>query len=147
VLGMVGERLAEPDAAEGFLLDGFPRTRAQAEGLTQVLRDRGLDAVIELDVPTDIVVDRISSRRVCARCGAVQTSESTAAGRCHQCGSTELVQRDDDTEEAVRRRLEVYEQETAPLVDYYRDLGLLVTIDGKGDPGVVLDRILEALGT
>jgi adenylate kinase len=145
ILGMVEERLREPDAQGGFLLDGFPRTRVQAEGLAAVLGDRGLDAVVELDVPTDVVVERISSRRVCADCGTVQTAESLAAGTCPNCGSSRLVQRDDDTEEAVRRRLALYEEQTAPLVDYYRDHGVLVTVDGDGDPAEVLDRILEAL--
>jgi adenylate kinase len=145
ILGMVEERLAEADAASGFLLDGFPRTRVQAEGLAAVLGERGLDAVVELDVPTEVVVERISSRRVCADCGTVQTPESVAAGACPNCGSGRLVQRDDDTADAVRRRLALYDEQTRPLVDFYRDQGVLVTVDGDGDPAEVLDRILEAL--
>jgi adenylate kinase len=145
MLGMVGDRLAEPDAAAGFLLDGFPRTRVQAEGLAATLGQGALDAVVELDVPTDVVVERISSRRVCAACGAVQTPESVGEGTCWSCAGRELVQRDDDTEVAVRRRLALYEEQTAPLVDYYRSQGLLATVDGDGDPSEVLDRILEAI--
>jgi len=148
VLGMVEERLAEPDAARGFLLDGFPRTKAQAEGLADVVGPGGLDAVIELQVPTDVVVDRISRRRVCAQCGTTYDAGSPPQGgwdACDNCGCGPVVQRDDDREEAVRRRLDLYEQETAPLASWYADQGLLVPVDGVGDPDDVFDRILAAL--
>ncbi len=149
VLGMVRERLARPDAEEGFLLDGFPRTRPQAEGLREVVGTDGIDRVVELVVPTDAVVERISGRRVCADCGATYhvTSPPRAGwGTCDQCGGSQIVQRDDDTEDAVRRRLAIYERETAPLADYYAEQGLLVRVDGVGDPDEVFVRILTTVG-
>jgi adenylate kinase len=148
VLGMVQERLAEPDAATGFLLDGFPRTKAQAEGLAEVVGPDGLDAVVELTVPTDVVVERISNRRVCQRCGATYDVGSPPAGgwdACDTCGGGPIVQRDDDREEAVRRRLDLYEQETAPLAGWYAEQGLLVPVDGVGSPDEVFERILAGL--
>jgi adenylate kinase len=148
VLGMVQERLAEPDAARGFLLDGFPRTKAQAEGLAEVVGADGLDGVVELQVPTDVVVDRISRRRVCAQCGATYDADSPPEGgwdACDGCGGGPVVQRDDDREEAVRRRLDLYEQETAPLASWYADQGLLVPVDGVGTPDEVFARIEAGL--
>jgi adenylate kinase len=148
VLGMVEERLAQPDAAKGFLLDGFPRTMPQAQGLADVIGPGGLDAVVELDVPTDVVVDRISQRRICSQCGAtydVRTPPEGGWGTCDVCGKGPVVQRDDDREEAVRRRLDIYEQETAPLAGWYADQGLLVPVDGVGSPDEVFDRILTGL--
>jgi adenylate kinase len=148
VLGMVQERLAEPDAATGFLLDGFPRTKPQAEGLAGILGPGGLDAVVELLVPTDVVVDRISRRRVCLSCGATYEASSPPKGGwdvCDVCGKGPIVQRDDDREEAVRRRLDLYEQETAPLARWYADQGLLVPVDGVGSPDEVFARIEAGL--
>jgi adenylate kinase len=144
VLGMVQERLAAPDAERGFLLDGFPRTKAQAEGLAEVVGPDGLDGVVELQVPTDVVVERISRRRVCAQCGATYDVGAPPAGGwdvCDTCGGGPIVQRDDDREEAVRRRLDLYEQETAPLASWYAEQGLLVPIDGEGTPDEVFERI------
>jgi adenylate kinase len=148
VLGMVRERLALPDAADGFLLDGFPRTRPQAEGLREVVGDGGLDAVVELEVPTDAVVERISGRRVCADCGAtyhVSQPPRHGWGRCDQCNGSHVIQRDDDTEDAVRRRLAIYERETAPLAEYYAAQRLLSRVDGLGDPDEVFVRMLAAV--
>jgi adenylate kinase len=148
VLGMVRERLAQPDAAKGFLLDGFPRTRPQAEGLAEVVGPGGLDAVVELEVPTDIVVGRISGRRVCQSCGATyHVSAPPVKGWdvCDVCGSGPIVQRDDDREDAVRRRLDIYEEETAPLGAWYAEQGLRVPVDGVGEPDDVFARILAAL--
>lgn len=149
VLGMVRERLARPDAEHGFLLDGFPRTLPQAHGLREVVGEDGLDRVIELAVPTEAVVERISGRRVCADCGAtyhVTTPPRQGWGHCDQCGGSHVVQRDDDNELAVRRRLAIYERETAPLADYYADGNLLARVDGVGDPDEVFVRILTAVG-
>jgi adenylate kinase len=148
VLGMVQERLGEPDAETGFLLDGFPRTKAQAEGLADVVGADGLDAVVELVVPTDVVVDRISRRRVCQQCGTTYheaTPPKAGWDTCDSCGGGPVVQRDDDREEAVRRRLDLYEQETAPLAGWYADQGLLVPVDGVGHPDEVFERIRAGL--
>ncbi|HVX16612.1 MAG TPA: adenylate kinase [Acidimicrobiales bacterium] len=131
----------------GFILDGFPRTVAQAGELRRIVEGRGgLDLVVNLEVPTDVVLDRLASRRVCTDCGAnYSTSEPPKNGWvCDDCGG-DVVQRDDDTEEAISRRLALYEKETAPLVDWYRDAGLLAEIDGLGDAAEVTERVVAAI--
>lgn len=134
VIGLVKHRLAEPDARRGFILDGFPRTDAQAEALDRALAElgRGIDAVISIDVARDVIVRRLTSRRTCRRCGKIYslvTDPPSDPAKCDACGG-ELYQRDDDTVETVTNRLAVYDRSTAPLVDYYRAKGLLRQIDG-----------------
>lgn len=146
---MVRSRLAEPDAREGFLLDGFPRNVAQAETLDSMLvdLDRRLDAVLELRVETEEVVQRLSGRRTCRKCGHVQHvayDPPAVDGVCDRCGG-ELIQRDDDHEETIRRRLEVYQEQTAPLVSFYAERGLLVAIQAVGPVEEVTARALDAL--
>jgi len=127
--------------------DGVPRNIVQAEALAGMLGPRGLDVVINLDVSTEVVLRRIAGRRVCPSCGAnynVVDNPPKVPGSCDACGG-KLVQRDDDTEDAVRRRLEIYESATAPLVDWYRDQGLLATVDAVGDPDEVTERVVAAV--
>lgn len=148
MVGIVNDRLHRPDAEPGWILDGFPRTVGQAEALAAIATDRSVQVVIDLDVPNDVVVERISSRRMCVSCGTIYSvgDESAISGACAKCGG-QVVQRDDDTESAIRRRLELYERETAPLVEHYRKVGLLVTVDGLGDPDEVSDRLAKAVAS
>jgi adenylate kinase len=149
VIGVVAERLAKDDAVnDGFVLDGFPRTRVQAEELQRLLRPDGLDAAVDIDVPTEVVVERISGRRVCITCGTpYHVSAPPKSGwTCDKDGG-EVVQREDDTPEAVKKRLELYEEATRPLLDFYEGLGLLVTIDGVGDPDEVFNRVIDGVET
>ena len=144
VIGLVAERLQEnPDAP--YLLDGFPRTPAQAVALDGVLSDLGkkLDYAIALSVDHDVVVERISSRRLCRGCGFIGTVADGAT--CPECGG-EMYQRDDDNAEAVRNRLEVYDKQTSPLIDYYRGNGALVEVDGNRAPEEVYAEIREIVG-
>ena len=147
VIGVVAERLAQEDVVDhGFILDGFPRTKVQAEALQQLLGPKGLDAAVDIDVPTEVVVERISGRRVCTTCGATYSVNAPPKvdWTCDKDGGA-VVQREDDTPDAVRRRLDLYERNTRPLLDYYESLGLLATVDGDGDPDQVFDRILHAV--
>ncbi|WP_322753599.1 adenylate kinase [Frankia sp. Cas3] len=148
-IGMVRNRLAEEDAAKGFLLDGFPRNVPQAEVLGQLLEGMGtrLDVVLELVVDDDEVVRRLSGRRTCRNCGHiwhVDFDPPAAEGVCDRCGG-ELFQRDDDRSETVRHRLEVYAEQTSPLVAYYAAKGLLIGLDATGPVDNVTDRALDAL--
>ena len=147
VIGVVAERLAKDDAIEyGFVLDGFPRTKVQAEELQRLLGPGGLDAAVDIDVPTEVVLDRISGRRVCRTCGATYHVDHPPKvdWLCDKDGG-DVVQREDDKPEAITRRLELYERDTRPLLDFYAGIGLLVTVDGDGDPDHVFDRILDAV--
>jgi adenylate kinase len=142
---MVGVRLQFEDVAKGFILDGFPRTVGQAEFLDGALRDQGkvLDAVINLDVPPLVVVDRLAGRRACPSCGAsyhLRHKPPRVEGRCDNCGSA-LGVRADDAAEVVRGRLEVYQRQTAPVLEYYRGQGRLRDVDGVGTPEEVAERI------
>jgi adenylate kinase len=146
---MVRDRLGEPDASKGFLLDGFPRTVQQAYELDGILSDLGtqLDAVLELDVDDDEVVRRLSGRRTCKKCGHVWHLEfdpPSAAGVCDKCAG-ELYQRDDDKPETVRHRLGVYREQTAPLSGFYEQEGLLAQIDAIGAVEEVTQRAMTAL--
>ena len=147
VMEMVGARLSERDTSgRGFVLDGCPRTTNQAESLEKLVEPFGLDLVIDLQVPTSLVMKRLASRRVCVDCGA---NYSTAAPplvnwTCDVCGG-EVVQRQDDTEEAIERRLNLYEEETAPLLDWYKTRDLLVEINGTGSPDAVTRRVVGAI--
>jgi adenylate kinase len=151
ILGMVRERLAAPDAARGFILDGFPRTVPQAEGLEQMLAVIGqpLDAAVLFDVDSELLVKRISGRRTCQDCGRVfnvHTAPPPSPPPCSgQCETPRLVQRPDDKEETVARRLEVYEEQTRPLVGFYEQRGLLRSIDAEGDLPTVTARLEAAL--
>jgi adenylate kinase len=146
---MVRDRLAEDDAAKGFLLDGFPRNVPQAQVLDAMLLELGtsLDVVLELVVDDDEVVRRLSGRRTCRNCNRVwhlDFEPPEVDGVCDRCGG-ELFQRDDDREETIRHRLEVYAEQTAPLVGYYADAGILVGIDATGPVDDVTDRAIRAL--
>jgi adenylate kinase len=148
-IAMVRDRLAEDDAASGFLLDGFPRTVPQAEALKAMLAElhTPLDAVLELKVDDEEVVRRLSGRRTCRQCGHVWHLEfdpPKQEGVCDLC-SGQLFQRDDDLPETIRRRLDVYAEQTAPLVGYYDDAGMLVTIEATGAVDGVTKRAIAAL--
>ncbi|MBQ1048821.1 adenylate kinase [Micromonospora sp. C51] len=148
-INMVRDRLAEPDAAEGFLLDGFPRTTPQAAALDKLLADLGtaLDIVLELVVDDDEVIRRLSGRRTCRGCGKIWHVEFDATSRegiCDRCGA-ELFQRDDDKPETIAARLREYAEKTAPLVDYYGAQGKLVGIDATGPVEDVTVRAIDAL--
>jgi len=147
---LVAERVREKDCEKGFLLDGFPRTIAQADGLQKMLKPLGLqlDRVLSVQVPTDVIVERLSGRRTCKDCGAmyhVVFGPSKKAGVCDKCGAS-LYQREDDREETIAARLKVYENQTAPLIKYYREQGLLREIDGVGSIEEIRRRVIEALG-
>ncbi|HWH09733.1 MAG TPA: adenylate kinase [Solirubrobacteraceae bacterium] len=151
IIGVILERLLDDDARDGFLLDGFPRTIEQADALAVELEklDRRLTAALVIEVPDDEAVRRISGRRVSRKTGRVYHVEFDPpkhAGRCDIDGS-ELIQRDDDAEDTVRRRLEVYRRQTAPLIDYYEERGLLRRVDGSRSPAEVHDHIRATLAT
>ncbi|MGP4008646.1 adenylate kinase [Streptomyces sp. 4N124] len=149
-IAMAKDRMEQPDAENGFLLDGFPRNVSQAEALDEVLEteDVKLDAVLDLEAPEEEVVKRIAGRRICRRDSAhvfhVTYSAPKKEGVCDVCGG-ELYQRDDDSEETVRKRLEVYHTQTEPIIDYYKTQGLVVTINAMGPVDEVTGRALEAL--
>jgi adenylate kinase len=147
MVGIVQEWLGEPNEHKGFIMDGFPRTVPQAEKLSDALGNHGVDQVLFLDVPRQILIERLVARRVCASCGAEYNlvfKKPARAGICDLCGG-ELVQRSDDLEATVRRRLEVYRESTAPLLEYYRKRGVLVNVNGQGDREDVFGRLLKAL--
>lgn len=148
-IGIVRERLAQPDCDNGFLLDGFPRTIPQAEALTKILAEmnRSLDAAVNIEVPNDILLPRMTGRRVCRQCGAtyhIKFNPPQQPLQCDQCAG-ELYQRSDDSEETVANRLAVYQQQTEPLVAYYLHRGLLKTINGNQSLQEVFDDICRSL--
>jgi adenylate kinase len=149
VIEIVGERIAEPDCSKGFLLDGFPRTTSQADALAEMLSKMGrsIDHVVCIQVDKEEVVKRLSGRRSCRACGYPQHIEfnpPAVEGVCDKCGG-ELYHRSDDQEDAIRQRLETYDDQTQPLIEYYEQRGLLRPVDGEGDVGTVYERIRKAL--
>ncbi len=137
ILGMVEQRILRDDCKDGFLFDGFPRTLAQAEALERIC---AVDAVIDIAVPDARLVERISGRRMCPACGAVYHVSAYASPNCERCGAA-LYQRDDDRRETVENRLLVYQRSTKPLIDYYREKGLLTTVDGDAGMDAVTGQI------
>lgn len=149
VIGLVEEQVDSPDGVDGFILDGFPRTVIQANTLTELLNSKGksLDKVIHFVIPRDEVVRRLSGRRSCSQCPAVYHIDFVPPrtdGLCDECGG-ELVQRSDDRKETVESRLSVFEEQTAPLITYYRERGLLGELDGAGPVGTVQERLERLL--
>lgn len=147
MIGIVRERLSRPDAdSRGYILDGFPRTIDQAEALDEICARKPIDVVLDLNVPREIVLERISARRVCRDCG----SNYTAGGNdpdpwiCEVCGG-DVQQRADDTPESVNRRLDIYEEQTLPLLKYYGDLQRLAVVNGVGQPDSVFNRLVKAV--
>ena len=144
IMDIMEQRLQEEDCKNGYLLDGFPRTIPQAEALRKLLAKLGekLDCALELNIPTDVIIDRLTTRRTCVKCGEiynVKYKPPQVEGICDVCGS-EVVQRDDETEEAIQNRLQVYNDQTAPLVEFYRDEGLLVSV-----PSSDIDDVMVAI--
>lgn len=144
IMGIMEQRLKQDDCKAGYLLDGFPRTIPQAEALKLLLEKMGekLDCALELDIAREVIIDRLTTRRTCTQCGEiynVKSKPSKVEGICDVCGG-DIVQRDDETEEAILNRLEVYAEQTAPLIGFYRDEGLLLTIQGSDS-----DQVLAAL--
>jgi adenylate kinase len=148
MIGLVDERLRKPDAdSRGYILDGFPRTVAQAQALQRITDDRPIHVVIDLDVPREIVLERLSSRRVCRDCGTNYTATAADDRKmwiCDTCGG-DVEQRADDTPEAVNRRLDLYETQTAPLINHYSKMGLLSVVNGVGHPDFVFKRVCDAV--
>ena len=150
IIAMVESRLQEPDCKEGFLLDGFPRTTPQAEALDLLLEKLGiaLDAVVELDVDDEVVVQRLTTRRGCKSCGEIYNTllkPTKVECVCDKCGG-EVIQRDDDKESVIRNRLSVFHEQTAPLIEYYRNKGILLTVDATGGKDAVLNLLEKRKG-
>ncbi|HEX6084331.1 MAG TPA: adenylate kinase [Thermoanaerobaculia bacterium] len=148
MIGIINERLARPDAQKGFILDGFPRTLVQAEKLDGIVGN-GTDPlrVLQLLVPDDAIVQRITMRRTCAQCGAIYHLENNPPANgsvCDRCGA-EVIARPDDTEEAVRKRLESFHRQTMPVATYYKSKSILREVDGVGPLDVVFERIEKSL--
>jgi len=148
-INMVKDRLQQEDCKQGYLLDGFPRTVSQAEALQDFLesRNESLDTALLIEVPIDFILERMTGRRVCPSCGASYHIKFNPAvnGKCELCGS-DVVQRKDDTEETVKERLDVYEKQTQPLIDFYKDKNLLSTVDGTQAINKVFEGICRVLG-
>ncbi len=147
MVGLIRERLSQPDAVgRGYILDGFPRTVPQAVALDEITADLPIDVVIDLDVPREMVLNRLSARRVCRDCGTnyVSSGIEKLPWICEVCGG-DVMRRDDDTPEAIMHRLDLYEEQTAPLIDFYQSNGRLTIIDGVASADEVSRRITEAV--
>jgi adenylate kinase len=147
MIGLVAERIQADDARDrGYILDGFPRTVAQAVSLDEITASHPLDVVVDLVVPRDLVLSRLSARRVCRDCGAnfQATGTEPSPWTCENCGG-DVVQRDDDTPDAINKRLDLYETQTQPLIDFYGESGRLAQIDGVGSPDEVFARLTKAV--
>lgn len=149
VVGIVRERLKASDCTGGFILDGFPRTLPQAEALNAALGNMGreIDHVVSIEADNEELIKRLTGRRTCRSCGAmyhIAFDPPTRDGVCDKCGG-ELYQRDDDKEETIRARLQVYEDQTAPLIEYYRKQGLLRSVDGVGEIGEIFQKIMKII--
>lgn len=150
-INMVRDRLNQKDCKNGYLLDGFPRTVSQAEALQEFLRERNekLDTALCIEVPRGFILERMTGRRVCLSCGAsyhIKFNPSTVDGVCDVCGDN-IIQRKDDVEETVKERLDVYERQTQPLIDFYREKNLLSTVDGTKAINEVFEGICDILGS
>ncbi|AYE34562.1 adenylate kinase [Clostridium septicum] len=150
-INMVKNRLQDEDCKGGYLLDGFPRTVAQAEALQQFLieRNENIDTALLIEVPMEFILERMTGRRVCPSCGAsyhIKFNPPTIAGKCDVCGS-DIIQRKDDSEETVSERLDVYERQTQPLIDFYKERNLLSIVDGTKAINEVFEGICDILGS
>jgi adenylate kinase len=150
IVNLVAERLKEKDCEKGFVLDGFPRTIPQAESLDEILKKMGLNlnCVLSVQVPHDVIVERLAGRRTCRQCGGlchVVFNPPKRDGICDHCGGA-LYQRDDDKETTIAYRLRVYDRQTAPLISYYRERGLLREVNGVGEISQIRARVVETLG-
>jgi len=149
IMGIMADRLKEDDCKSGYLLDGFPRTIPQAEALKVMLAGMGeeLDCVVEIDVPRDVILDRLTTRRTCESCGEIYNVKSNPPkeeGKCDKCGGP-VTQRDDETEEAISNRLDVYNEKTAPLAGFYKEEGSLLTVNATSSDAVI-DAIKKKIG-
>ncbi|MCK4910908.1 MAG: adenylate kinase [Thermodesulfovibrionales bacterium] len=150
VLGMMKERLGADDTKKGYILDGFPRNTAQAEALDGMLSELGMpiEAALSVDVPLEDLMKRLTGRRTCKACGQMFNmyfNAPKAEGKCDKCGG-ELFQRDDDQEDTIKNRLKVYEEQTAPLIDYYAGKGILKRVEGTGSIDAIFTKVCELLG-
>ncbi|MEK6678209.1 MAG: adenylate kinase [Nitrospirota bacterium] len=150
VIGLIQERLKQDDTKKGYILDGFPRNTVQAETLDKMLKELGmpLDSALSVDVPKDDLMKRLTGRRTCKKCQQmynINFSQSKKEGVCDKCGG-ELFQRDDDKEATIKKRLDVYEAQTAPLIDYYKNKGMLKSISGTGSIDEIFSKVCDALG-
>ena len=147
MVGLVRERLSQPDAvSRGYILDGFPRTVGQAQALDEITAVRPIDVVLDLDVPRDLVLHRLTSRRVCRDCGTNYVADGVEKlpWICEVCGG-DVMHRDDDTPEAIAHRLDLYEEQTSPLIQYYQRNGRLAIVDGVASPDEVFRRLTDAV--
>lgn len=145
VSAMLAERIKEEDCKKGYILDGYPRNVAQAQGLEAITGP--LDKVICYEVDDDVIVDRMTGRRSCPQCGRmyhISYNPPKEEGKCDECGAA-LIQRKDDNEDTVKNRLKVYHESTAPVIDYYRDKGILMTVSGVGDINSIFNNVVSAL--